>query len=65
MTSDATYEVRSNYGGVSIGIIMHGDSAWNGHGPGCQDLLVCAGGEIEPVIEAGANLANILNIRTA
>lgn len=64
MDTDHRYGRGYKPGGVSIGIIMHGDSAWNGHGPGCQDLLVCANGEIEPVIDAGANLVNILNIRT-
>jgi hypothetical protein len=49
-------------GGVAIGIIMHGDSVMTGHGPGCQDLLACANGEIEPVIDAAANLATILGI---
>ena len=31
---------------------MHGDSVMTGHGPGCQDLLVCADGVIEPVLDA-------------
>lgn len=50
-------------GGVSIGLIMHGDSVMAGHGPGCQEMLVCAQGEIEPVIDPEANLANLLGIR--
>lgn len=50
-------------GGVSIGLIMHGDSVMNGHGPGCQDMLAAAGGEIEPVIDPNANIARILGIR--
>lgn len=51
-------------GGVTIGLIMHGDSVMTGHGPGCQDMLVCAGGEIEPVLDPDANLAKILGIRS-
>jgi len=50
-------------GGVTIGLIMHGDSNWTGHGPGCQDMLVCANGDIEPVIDPGANIAKLLDIR--
>ena len=42
---------------------MHGDSIMTGHGPGCQDMLACADGEIEPVLDAGANIAKILGIR--
>ena len=50
-------------GGVTIGLIMHGDSNWTGHGPGCQDMLVCANGDIELVIDPGANIAKLLDIR--
>ena len=50
-------------GGVSIGIIMHGDSVMTGHGPGCQDLLACVDGTLEPIIDPQANLANLLGIR--
>ena len=62
MDTDHRYGRGYKPGGVTIGLIMHGDSAWNGHGPGCQDMLVCANGEIEPVIEAGANIGEILEI---
>jgi hypothetical protein len=50
-------------GGVTIGLIMHGDSVMTGHGPGCQDLLACVDGSLEPVIDPHANLANLLSIR--
>jgi hypothetical protein len=50
-------------GGISIGIIMHGDSIMTGHGPGCQDLLACVDGSIEPVIDPNANITRILGIR--
>lgn len=49
-------------GGVTIGLIMHGDSVMTGHGPGCQDMLVCANGEIEPVIDPGANIVRMLGM---
>jgi hypothetical protein len=63
MDGDHRYGRGYKPGAVAIGIIMHGDSVMTGHGPGCQDLLACAYGEIEPVIDPNANLANILGIR--
>jgi hypothetical protein len=63
MDTDHRYG-RGHYpGGVTIGIIMHGDSVMTGHGPGCQDLLACIDGSLEPVIDPHANLANLLAIR--
>jgi hypothetical protein len=63
MDTDHRYGRGYKPGGVTIGLIMHGDSIMTGHGPGCQDMLVCANGEIEPVIDKDANLARILGIR--
>jgi hypothetical protein len=63
MDTDHRYGRGFHRGGVTIGLIMHGDSVMTGHGPGCQDLLACAGGEIEPVIDSTANIAHILHIR--
>ena len=64
MDVDHRYGRGYKPGGVTIGLIMHGDSTMTGHGPGCQDLLVCADGEIKPVIDPSANIAKLLNIRT-
>ena len=50
-------------GGVMIGLIIHGDCIESGHGPGCQEMMVCINGEIEPVINPDANINNILHIR--
>ena len=63
MDTDHRFGRGFKSGGVTIGLIMHGDSVMTGHGPGCQDLLVCAHGEIEPVIDPDANIANLLGIR--
>ena len=35
-------------GAVTIGLIIHGDSAWTGHGPGVLDLLSSRSGAIVP-----------------
>jgi len=63
METDHRYGRGYKAGGVSIGLIMHGDSVMNGHGPGCQDMLAAANGEIEPIIDPNANIARILGIR--
>ena len=63
MDVDHRYGRGYKPGGVTIGLIMHGDSVMTGHGPGCQDLLVCANGEIEPILDPKANMAQILNLR--
>lgn len=60
MDVDHRYGRGYKPGGVTIGLIMHGDSVMTGHGPGCQDLLVCTNGEIEPIIDPNANIAEIL-----
>ncbi len=44
-------------GAVTIGLIIHGDSAWTGHGPGVLDLLTSRGPAIVPVLDPEANIA--------
>jgi hypothetical protein len=63
MDTDHRYGRGYLPGGISIGLIMHGDSVMTGHGPGCQDLLACVDGSIEPVIDPTANLAHFFGIR--
>ncbi|MDB5075420.1 MAG: hypothetical protein JWO42_1599 [Chloroflexi bacterium] len=50
-------------GAVTIGLIIHGDSAWTGHGPGVLDLLTSRGPDIVPTIDPEANIAWRLGIR--
>jgi hypothetical protein len=50
-------------GAVSIGLIIHGDSAWTGHGPGVLDLLSSRGGGIETVMDEDANIAWRMGLR--
>jgi len=45
-------------GAVSIGVVVHGDSAISGHGPGVCTLITAKSPLIEPFIDDGANLAN-------
>ena len=60
--TDHMYHRGYHKGGVTIAIIMHGDSTKTGHGPGVQDLLTCVNGEIVPKIDPNANIAKIFDI---
>jgi Domain of unknown function (DUF4438) len=50
-------------GAVTIGLIIHGDSAWTGHGPGVLDLLTCRDGAIIPLPDPEANIAWRMGLR--
>lgn len=63
LDADSTYG-RHYYGGaVSIGVIVHGDSYISGHGPGVTGLLTSRGGQLLPVLDPAANLADMLGLR--
>ena len=49
-------------GAVSIGIVVHSDCLLAGHGPGISTLMTCSTSLIEPVIDANANIADLLQI---
>jgi hypothetical protein len=51
-------------GATTIGLIIHGDSAWTGHGPGVLDLMSTTSGNLLPVIDSDANIALRLGIRS-
>jgi hypothetical protein len=51
-------------GAVTIGLIIHGDSAWTGHGPGVLDLLSSRSGAIALRLVADQNIALGLGLRT-
>jgi hypothetical protein len=51
------------HGAMTIGLIIHGDSAWTGHGPGVLDLMSTLGDEIVPVTDPDSNIAIRLGIR--
>lgn len=50
-------------GATSIGVVAHGCSDIAGHGPGVTSLLTSPSGALVPHVDAGANLATILNLR--
>jgi Domain of unknown function (DUF4438) len=50
-------------GAVTIGLIIHGDSAWTGHGPGVLDLMSSRTDAIATVADPDANIAWRLGLR--
>jgi hypothetical protein len=64
MDADASFGRHYYAGAVSIGIIVHGDSFMAGHGPGVTGLLTSRTGQIRPVLDPGANIAQVLSLRT-
>jgi len=51
-------------GAVSIGIVVHSDCLLAGHGPGVSTLMTASKPLIEPILNANANIANLLKIGT-
>lgn len=62
MDHDHTYGRTFRKGAVTIGIVVHANSALPGHGPGVSTLMTCANGSLKPVLDPRANLARILKI---
>jgi hypothetical protein len=61
---DHTWGRGYHPGAVTIGLIIHGDSAWTGHGPGVLDLLSCRTPAITTTTSRDANIALGLGLRT-
>jgi hypothetical protein len=59
---DATYYTGYREGALTVGVIACGDSPILGNGPGMTLLLSAAGDSIEPSIDAGANIAELLGL---
>ncbi len=65
MDHDNSYGRTYTQGAVSIGVVVHSDCLLAGHGPGIATVMTCATSLIEPVVDASANLADLLSIGTA
>jgi len=61
---DNAYGRAYRRGAVSIGIVVHSDCLSAGHGPGVATLMTCPAGQIEPLVDSGANIAQYLSIGT-
>jgi len=51
-------------GAISIGVVVHSDCLLAGHGPGVSTLMTCSKPLIKPILDASANIADILKIGT-
>jgi hypothetical protein len=59
---DNLYGRSYRKGAITIGIVIHGDCRYAGHGPGVSTLMSARTPLIEPVIDQNANLARIMKI---
>lgn len=62
MDHDNLYGRSFRKGAITIGVVIHGDCRYAGHGPGVSTLLTSAKPLIEPIIDPDANIAKILRI---
>lgn len=51
-------------GAISIGVVVHSDCLLAGHGPGVSTLMTCSQTLIKPMLDADANIADLLKIGT-
>jgi hypothetical protein len=59
---DATYYTGYRDGAVTVGVVACGDSPVLGNGPGMTLLLSAPAGFIEPDVDPGANIAELLRL---
>lgn len=62
MDHDNLYGRSFREGAVTVGIVIHGDCQYAGHGPGVSTLLSSSKSLIEPVISSDANIGKVLSI---
>ncbi len=64
LDADHSYGRIYRKGAVSVGIVVHTNCVTSGHGPGVTTLFTSSKGKIVPKINAKANIASILKLRT-
>jgi hypothetical protein len=62
MDHDNLYGRSYRKGAITIGIVIHGDCRYAGHGPGVSTLMTASKPIIAPVINKNANLGKMLKI---
>ena len=62
---DSSYGHGDKKGSVSLGVVSATDSIRAGYGPGVTLLMTAPGGELDPLVVEGINLAGLLGIETA
>ena len=64
LDADHSYGRIYKQGAVSVGIVVHTNCVTSGHGPGVTTLFTSSTGKLVPKIDAKANIASILKLRT-
>jgi len=64
LDADHSYGRIYKQGAISVGIVVHTNCVTSGHGPGVTSLFTSSTGKIVPKIDAKANIASILKLRT-
>jgi hypothetical protein len=64
MDADHSFGRIYKQGAVSVGIVVHTNCVTSGHGPGVTTLFTSSKGKIVPKIDAKANIATLLKLRT-
>jgi len=64
LDADHSYGRLYRKGAVSVGIVAHTNCVTSGHGPGVTTLFTSSTGKIVPKINARANIASVLKLRT-
>jgi len=62
MDHDNSFGRTYRKGAVTIGVVVHSNSALAGHGPGISTLLTSAEPRMKPILSSHANLGRILKI---
>jgi hypothetical protein len=64
MDHDNRYGRTYRQGAITIGVVVPSDCMIAGHGPGVTTVMTCETSLIKPVIDARANVADLLGIGT-
>jgi hypothetical protein len=64
MDADHSFGRIYKQGAGSVGIVVHTNCVTSGHGPGVTTLFTSSKGKIAPRIDAKANIATLLKLRT-
>ncbi len=62
---DSRYGHGYRRGSTVIGVVCQGGSFRSGYGPGIAVIMTSRNGQIEPVVTAGANLADLMGLASA
>jgi hypothetical protein len=64
LDADHSYGRIFRQGAVSVGIVVHSNCVCAGHGPGVTTIFTSPNGKLVPKVDAKANIASLLKLRT-